>query len=147
MNRTQKSAWMLLAAFLLDVIGLAYVGSIFVWGRMPPGLLGHIGAVLIPLAVVTLAVLLFTTRQSRAEPESDERDKMIMKNAALIGLLTGWLLLALIVLILETTLGQTGSVPVYVLTLLLFAVLFFITVPIYAVAILVQYGREVKDER
>ncbi len=147
MNRTQKSAWMLLAAFLLDALGLAYVGSIFVWGRMPPRLLGHIGAVLVPLAVVTLAALLFTRRQSRAEPESDERDKMIMKNAALIGLLTGWLLLGLLVLILGPTLGQTGAVPVYVLTLLLFGVFFFITMPIYAVAILVQYGREVKDER
>jgi purine-cytosine permease-like protein len=147
MNRTQKSAWMLLAAFLLDALGLAYVGSIFVWGRMPPRLLGHIGAVLVPLAVVTLAVLLFTRRQSRAEPESDERDKMIIKNAALIGLLTGWLLLALRVLILGVTLGQTGSMPVYVLTLLLFGVFFFIVTPVYAVAILVQYGREVKDER
>jgi hypothetical protein len=138
---------MLLAAFLLDALGLAYVGSIFVWGRMPPSSLGHIGAVLVPLAVVTLAVLLFARRQSRAEPESDERDKMIIKNAALIGLLTGWLLLGLLVLILGIALGQTGAVPVYVLTLLLFGVFFFVTVPIYAVAILVQYGREVKDER
>ncbi len=147
MNRTQKSAWMLLAAFLLDALGLAYVGSIFVWGRMPPRLLGHIGAVLVPLAVVTLAVLLFTRRQSRAEPESDERDKVIMKNAARVGLLTGWLLLGLVALILGTTLGQTGAVPVYVLTLLLFGVFFFVAMPICAVATLFQYGREAKDER
>jgi VanZ family protein len=147
MNRTQKSAWMLLAAFLLDALGLAYVGSIFVWKRMPPSLLGHIGAVLFPLVAVVLVVLLFTRRQSRAEPESDERDKTIMKNAALIGLLTGWLLLGLVVLILGTTLGQTGSVPVYVMTLLLFGVFFFVTMPIYAVAILVQYGRGARNER
>ena len=142
MNRTQKVAWVILFGVLLDAVAFVYVGLIIALRRLPPKPLGWAVTVALALAGLTLFVGLafaLARRQSRAEPESDERDKAIMKNAALVGLITGWLVLALAVLILGATLGQTGTVPLYMLTLLLFGVFFFVTVPIYAVGTLAQY--------
>jgi hypothetical protein len=147
MNSTQKVAWIFLLSVLIGVITFTYVGSIFVFGRMPPSPFGRIGpatAVLVPLVIIGLTILLIARRQSPAEPEVDERDKVIMRNAVVASFVTGWLLLAMVLLILGLALGQTGSVPVYLLTIMLLGV-WIVTMLIYGVAILVQYERTGKE--
>jgi drug/metabolite transporter (DMT)-like permease len=147
MNSTQRTAWIFLFSFLLNAAGFAYVGSIIVFGRMPPRPLGPIvvGAVtLAALALLALAIFFVITRQSRAEPEADERDHMIRGKAITISTVCGCLLLAVILLVLGLTLGQTGSVPVYLLTIILWGV-FLAASLIYAVVVLVQYGRTNKE--
>ncbi len=147
MNSTQKTAWIFLFTFLLGAAMFAYVGSIFVFGHMPPSPFGRIGsavAVLIPLLVTGLTILFIARRQSPAEPEADERDKAIMKKAVAASFVTLSLLLAVVILILSLTLGQTGSVPVYALTIILCGV-FLLAGLVYSVAILVQYGRTEKE--
>jgi len=147
MNSTQKGAWIMLSGVLLSAVCAAYVGSIFMLGRIPPSPFSRIGpvlAILIPVAAVGLAVLLLAKRQSRVEPESDERDKAIMTNAVLASFFADGLLLLLVILALGLTLVQTGSIPVYVLTLIFLGVLVATTL-VYSVAILVQYGRTEKE--
>ena len=147
MNSTQKSAWLVLSGVLAGGVTFAYVGSIFVFGQVPPNPFGRIGpatAILIPLAVIGLSVLFVARRQSPAEPEADERDKAIMSKAVGASFVTLALLLAGVLLILGLALGQTGSIPVYVLTIL--CGVFVLVGLVYSVAILAQYGRAHKGD-
>lgn len=64
----------------------------------------------------------------------------IRARAATISLAASWTLLVLVVAVLGLTLGQTGSIPVYLLTVILFVVAEVSTLA-YGVAVLVQYGR------
>jgi hypothetical protein len=147
MNTTQKGAWIMLSGVLLSAFVATYVGSIILFGRIPTTPLGRIGpvsAVLIPLLVVGGAILLLTRRQSPAEPEADERDKMIVRKAVAASFVALSLLLAVVILILGITLGQTGSIPVYVLTIILYGV-FLVAGFVYSVAILTQYGGTTKE--
>ncbi len=147
MNRTQKSAWMMLFFSLLGAVMFAYVGSIFVFGRTLPnpfGWTGPVSAALIPLLVVGGVLLFMRRRQSPGEPEADERDKTIVRRAVAVSFVTLSLLLAVVVLILGVTLGQTGSIPVYGLTIILYGV-FLVVGLVYSVAILAQYGRTEKE--
>jgi uncharacterized membrane protein len=148
MNSTQKFAWIFLFAVLIVVITFTYVGSILLFGRVPPRPLGQIvvGSVALGgLALFVLTVFSLTKRQSRVEPESDERDKEIMRNAVLVSFVATWLLLGLVVVILGLALGQTGAIPVYVLTIILLGVL-VVTTLVCSATVLVQYGRTDKGE-
>ena len=147
MNSTQKGAWIFLFSALLGAVGFVYIGSIFVFGQVPPSPFGRIGpvsAALIPILIVGLTILFITRRQSPAEPEADERDKTIMRNGVVASFVTVWAMLLLVLLALGLTLGQSGSIPVYLLTVMLFGV-WIVTTLIYAVAVLVQYGRMNKE--
>jgi len=143
MNRTQKVATLFLLSALVGAVTSAYVGSVIVLRRMPPKPLGQIavaGIALVALAFLALTVFFLVKRQSRAEPESDERDSIIRGKAAMVSLCGSWLLLAIVLLALGLALGQTGSVPVYLLTVILWGVA-QITLAVYGVTALVQYGR------
>ncbi len=147
MNNTQKNAWIMLSAVLLSVVAAVYVGSIILLGRIPPSPLGQIvvGSVTLGgVACLALTVFFIARRQSRAEPESDERDKTIMKNAVVVSFLAGWLLLFLVFWALGLALGQTGPLPVYAVTLILLGTL-VVTSVVYSVAVLAQYGRANKE--
>ena len=147
-NSTQKSAWIALFGALLGVVGFAYVGSILLFRRMPPRPFGHIvvGSVAIAaVSLIALGIFFCVRRQSPAEPEADERDKMIRAKAATISFAASWALLVTVAAVLGLTLGQMGSIPVYLLTVILFVVAEVSTLA-YGVAILVQYGRGGGDE-
>ncbi len=149
MNKTQKSAWLILFGVLIDAVASIYVGLIIALRRLPPKPLGWAVTLFMGLAgVVLLAAVVFALarRQSPVEPASDERDSMIQKKSILLSFVGGWVLLALVLLILALTLGETGAVPVYLLTVMNYGV-FLVTGLIYAVATLLQYGREARDER
>lgn len=147
MNRTQRVAWLLLFSGTLGVTVFAYIGSIIALGRIPPRPLGQIvvGSIaLAGFALLALTIFLLVRRQSPAEPEADERDRMIWRRAAAISFASSWLLLAVVVLVLGLTLGQTGSIPVYLLTVILLGVA-VTTSLVHGMAILIQYGRGAKD--
>jgi len=140
MNRTQKSALLNLSMFLVNVAFLGYLFfTIFAFRRLPnrPGMI-------VWLLVVALqvggSVLLARRKQSPVEPQADERDKAIMKNAILVGFVATWLLLAFTTLTEALVLGEAGAVPVYALTFINWGV-FAATGVVYTVAILIQYGR------
>jgi len=138
MNRTHKGAVMTLSGFLLNAVFLGYLFiRIFVL-RGLPRVSDMAPLLLTSAAMVAWWVALSRRRQSPAEPEADERDKAILKNAVLAGFISILLLLAATVLVLAIVLGETGSVPVYVLTFILFGVCLAAGL-VYAVAILVQY--------
>jgi Na+/melibiose symporter-like transporter len=148
MNSTQKTAWIALFSAFLGVVAFAYVGSILLFRRMPPRPFGQIVVGLVAIAgvlLVVLAVFFRVRRQSPAEPEADERDKIIRTRAATISFAASWLLLVMVVAVLGLTLGQMGSIPVYLLTAILFVVAEVSTLA-YGVAILVQYGRTGKGD-
>jgi hypothetical protein len=138
MNRTQKTAWLNLSGFLMGIILLSYpLITILAFRRLPNRI---VVAVLILAFAAQLAwgILVLRRRQSRAEPEADERDKGIMRNAVLISFVSTWLLLAAATLILALVLGEAGSVPVYILTFINFGV-FLMAALVYFAAVLVQY--------
>ena len=145
MNKTQKGAMMTLSAFLLNAAFLGYLFiRIFVLRSLPR--VSDMAPLL--LAVAGMAawwVALSRRKQSPAEPEADERDKTILKNAVLAGFISILLLLAVTVLVLSLVLGETGSVPVYILTFILFGVCLMAGL-VYSVAILVQYRLGGTDE-
>jgi len=138
MNRTQKGAVMTLSAFLMNAAFLGYLFiRIFVLKSLPR-MSDLAPLLLVSAAMVAWWAALSRRRQSPAEPEADERDKVIMKNAVLAGFISILLFLAAMVLVLALVLGETGSIPVYVLTFILFGVCLAAGL-VYAVAILVQY--------
>ncbi len=148
MNSTQKTAWIFIVSFLFTVVGVVYVGSILYFRRLPPRPLGQIAVAAVTCAAVGFLVLIvffLAKRQSRVEPEADERDHLIRGKALTISSVCSSLLLAVVLLILGLTLGQTGSIPVYLVTLILWGI-FQVALLIYALVVLVQYGRGGKDE-
>jgi len=146
MNRTQKGTVMTLSAFLLNAAFLGYLFiRIFVLKGLPR--MSDLGPLLLPVAaMVVWWVALSRRRQSPAEPEADERDKAILKNAVLASFISILLFLAATVLVLALVLGEAGSVPVYVLTFILFGVCLAAGL-VYSVAILIQCEHENNDGR
>ncbi len=140
MNRTQKSALLSLSGFFVNAAFLGYLFiRIFVLRSLPQK--SDAVVWLFAFAVVaTWWIALSRRRQSPAEPEADERDKAITKNAVVAAFISILLLLAATVLVLTLLLGEAGDVPIYVLTFILFGVCLMAGL-VYSVAILVQYGR------
>lgn len=145
MNRTQKTAWLNLSGFLANVTIFGYLLiTILALKRLPNRL---VILILLLLFGVPLAWGIFALRrkQSPAEPEADERDKTIMRNAVLASFFSTWLFLAVATLIPAFTLGQEGSLPVFLLPFIHFGV-FCMAALVYFAAVLVQYGRARKGE-
>jgi len=92
------------------------------------------------------AFLLFRKKQTSAEVESDERDDLIQKRATLVCFNSVWFLLIASYAILWYVIGLDGSVPLCILPFIYLGV-FFATMLIYFVAVLVQYGRRGKGEK
>lgn len=146
MNRTQKGALFNLSGFVVNVILLGYILlTILVFQRLP-----NRWALLVLLLLVGVYFgawgFVLRGKQSPAEPEADERDKAIMKNGVLVSFIAVWLFLAAATVVPTLVLGAAGSVPVYVLTFVNFGV-FLAAGLVYFAAVLIQYGRGVKDEQ
>jgi hypothetical protein len=145
MNRTQKTAWFNVSAFLASIAIFSYLFiTIFALKRLP-----NRAAIAVLLLVFGAQfawwIFLLRKRQSPAEPEADERDKAIMRNAILTSFISTWLLLEVATLLPALLLGQAGCLPVFLLPFINFGVLLTAGL-IYFVAILVQYGCGGRDE-
>jgi cobalamin synthase len=146
MTRTQKTAWLNVSGFLASMALFSYLFiTIFALKRLP----NRAAAVVVLLlfgAQFAWWIFVLRKKQSPAEPEADERDKAIMRNAVLVSFLSTWLLLAVATLLPALILGQAGCLPVFLLPFINFGV-FLIAGQIYFVAVLVQYGRGRKGEQ
>ena len=138
MNKTQKCAWCVVLLSLLYLALNIYIGvEFFVLRRWPKG---SYWPSLVFYLLIGISIIFVRKKQSPAEPNSDERDELIKKRAARISLISAWwLLLATANLIAALILGEAGSIPVYLLSLINVSV-FLMALLIYSVAILVQYG-------
>jgi uncharacterized membrane protein YoaK (UPF0700 family) len=146
MNKTQKNAWFNLVGTLLFFAFGIYIGvEMFVLKRLPEGF-GRSWGLLAFLLVLCIAIVFIRKKQSSTEPDSDERDELIKKRAGQISFVSVWLLLAAVILIAALILGEAGSIPVYLLTLIILGV-FLTAMLIYSVAVLVQYGWGSKEEK
>lgn len=138
MNKTQKGAWSTLMGGMLGIS--VYVGlymRMFVIKKMPT----TVGAVwvLAGFFLLTGLTLYMTQRkQSPAEVESDERDKIIQKNAVLVAFICVWLLLFIFSFASGLIKGVDGSIPVWQIALVNVGILNVILM-IYSIAVLVQY--------
>jgi len=145
MNRTQKiSAWTIII-ILLTIASLALLLiPIFVFGWCMP----------LPVRMVCLTIIftvsfggLFfaTKKQSKNEVETDEMDIGIQKVAAIISLVTILAVTGILLLTANFLWGLNASVPLWVLMLLFGAFVAMASV-IYHAAVLIQYGREEKND-
>lgn len=143
MNKTQKEALFTLGiAVLLLAFGvIIFIDMLSPGGR--PTTLIKVWLLLI-CAFMAISAVLLRRKQSPAEPDFDERDNTIKKNAVLVSFVSVWVLLVAASIIPIVIGGDEGSIPVCLLPVINFGV-FFIVMLIYSVAILAQYRWRDKD--
>jgi len=141
MNQTQKRAWLSLASYVIGIPCLAYIFiMLFTFGRLPDSFLGRGWPLVVLWAFIVIGWICILRKQSPAEVDSDERDKLIKRRAVLIGFVSVWILLAAVSIILWLILGLDGAIPVWFLTIINLCV-FSVIALIFQIAIIVQYGR------
>jgi len=144
MNKTQKSAVFYLAMFLLwaVLITYAFLTMFVITPKVSPA-----WALLVPFGVIFITSLFWVRKkQSPAEVESDERDGLIKKRAVIASFVSAWILLVVASVIPVYIVGEDGFMPVILLPAINVSIL-TITIPIYSIAVLVQYGRSDKGEK
>ena len=145
MNRTQKGAWcILIASLFLILFGILLFTEIVIFKNLFNSLHRFIALVLFSFMVPLFIFL--RKKQSLAEVESDERDNLIIKRAILVSFVSVWIMLAAVCIIPRFIVGYTGSIAVWVLSLINFAI-FLIAMFIYSAAVLVLYGWRDKGEK
>ncbi len=147
MNRTQKGAWFTLGISSLLILFLAFVlRSMFAPGDRQAGVELARGWSWLVLLFTVVSLFFVFRKQSPAEPAADERDRLIKRNAVLASFLSVWILLAVEAVLPSTLLDDCGSIPVAALPIINTTIL-FTAMLVYAVAVLAQYGRGVRNEQ
>lgn len=144
MNRTQKGAWSTLTAGMLGIS--IYVGlylRLFVIKKMATPV-GALWVIVVFFLLTGLMLYMNHRKQSPAEVESDERDRIIQKNAVLVAFVCIWLLLFVFSFVSGLVIGVDGSMPVWMIALVNVGILNVILM-IYSIAVLVQYRWENKS--
>ena len=150
MNKTQKSSWF---SFLNSVVLILYsvycikairdilsgASTIRFWGFIVFSILLVFGFMGI------FALIFYRNKRSQTEIESDERDELIKKRAAIAAFISVWILLVASYLVLWITLGLEAFIPIPVLPLIYLEIGVFVSV-VYNLAVLVQYGWRNKNE-
>lgn len=146
MNKMQKSAIFCLVTFLFCVVVMAYPFiSIFILKSWPESFFSRFWSMIAYFVFIAASIIFLRRKQSPNEPDFDERDDLIKKRATMVSFVSVWILLAAACIIPRFILGETGSIPVYVLTFINLGI-FMIAMLVYNVAILVQYGWGDKDD-
>ena len=142
MNRVQKFAWVFVVSILAAlVISLVAVGILYAYVGMPKALLGLCFMGLSGLA--GLAPLL--VRKDNAPVETDERDLLFQRRAAIAGFATAYLVFGAACMIPFFVLGPSAKVSIaWLPTIFMGAGLSHYFV--YSLAILIQYGRTGRGE-
>ena len=140
MNKTQKSAIFCLVTFLFCVVVMAYPFiSIFILKSWPESFFSRFWSMIAYFVFIAASIIFLRKKQSPNEPDFDERDDLIKKRAVLVSFVSVWILLAATCIIPRFILGETGAIPVYVLTFINLGI-FMIAMLVYSIAILVQYS-------
>jgi hypothetical protein len=145
MNKTQKGAWFTLAvAILLIVFGAIIYAAMFALGSRTAGtgLVKVWGSLILAFSAGGAAVVHWKRKPS--DVDFDERDNSVRKNAVLVAFVGLWIVLLAASIIPLFIVGDTSSIPVYLLPIINLGV-FLIVMLIYSVAVLVQYCRGGKE--
>jgi hypothetical protein len=147
MNRTQKGAvFTLVVAILLVGFAAAVLNMILAAGdRLAGTRLVKFWSWLVVIFMLASAVYL-RRKQSSGEPDSDERDKLIKKNAVLASFVSVWIALAVATVVPMYMAGDEGSIPVCLLPIINTSIL-LVALLVYPTAVLVQYGRGIRGEK
>ena len=145
MNRTQKGAWYTLVMAILvlgfgvlvflGMFGLIHESPIIIWGWF-----------LVILMYMLLSFVLVKIKRSGSEPNADERDKIIRKNAVLVSFISVLVLSVVASVIPCIILEGSGSIRVVLLPIINFGVL-LVTILIYSIAVLIQYPRNLRNAK
>ncbi|MCJ7693164.1 MAG: hypothetical protein MUO22_07095 [Sedimentisphaerales bacterium] len=145
MNKTQKSAIFCLVTFLFCVVVMAYPFiSIFILKSWPESFFSRFWSMIAYFVFIAASIIFLRKKQSPAEPDFDERDDLIKKRAVLVSFVSVWILLAAACIIPRFIVGETGAIPVYVLTFINLGI-FMVAMLVHSIAVLVQYGWGGKD--
>ncbi len=145
MNKTQKGAWIKLAAGLM-LMG-TYIGlyiRLFVIKKLPTPF-GAFWVVLGFFLLLGLTLYAIQKKQSPREVDKDERDSLIEKRAVIAAFVSVWILLFAATIIPRFIVGIDGAIPVWSLAFINVGIL-IIVLFVYSIAVLVQYGRGAKEE-
>ncbi len=139
MNDTQKGSWFMLAMALFGLAVTVYMAvSVSVTKQLPEN------NWIFPLFCVLFIVVPFFVirkKQSPKEVSKDERDIIVMRNAATISFFSVWALLLISGLVAVHIFRNEGLMPVFWLPFAIAGII-FISFVIYTVAILVQYRKD-----
>jgi Na+/H+ antiporter NhaC len=140
MNRTQREAWFNLAAAVLYIPIIVWaLARLFILKRVPEGL-ERFWPLPVFIIFIVASIVLMRRKQSPAEVESDERDRLIKYRAVVACFVSVWVLLAAATAVPQLIAGVKGSIPVWLLAFINVGVL-LIALLVYSAAVLVQYGR------
>jgi hypothetical protein len=146
MNKTQKTAWFNLAAVLLCIaIHIWVIVRLLILRGVPEGL-ERFWPLVVFCIFAAISIILLRRRQSPAEVDSDERDRLIKYRAVVACFVSVWVLLAAATLIPRFVVGIKGSIPVWLLAFINLGVL-LIAMLVHSIAVLVQYGKPNKGEK
>ena len=146
MNRTQRRALFTLSiSITLIAFGLIVFNSMFAPGDSTAGVSLVKVWIWVILAVSAGGAVFVHLKRRTPEVDNDERDRYIKKNAILVSFISLWILLFAASLIPGFVTGDMGSIPVDLLPIINMGV-FLIAMLVYSVAVLFQYGREIKGE-
>lgn len=147
MNRIQKGAWFTLGISSLLILFLAFVlRSMFAPGDRQVGVELARGWSWLVLLFTVVSLFFVFRKQSPAEPAADERDHLIRRNAIRASFISMWILLAVETVLPSTLIDDRGLIPLALLPIINAAIL-FTAMLVYAVAVLAQYGRGVRNEQ
>jgi FtsH-binding integral membrane protein len=146
MNKTQKEAWFGLASALLCIALCVYViVQLSVFKRLP-GVFGKFWPFGLWCLFSVISVIFLRRKQSPAEVDSDERDRLIKHRAVVACSISVWVLLAAASAIPSFVIGAKGSIPVWLLAFINLGVLLGAFL-VYSAAVLLQYGRGGEGEK
>ena len=135
MNRTQKGAWFGLVVPCFPVVWFVCAGILT--NRLLPTLLPVVAFLV--LAPITMFFVM-RKKQSPAEVASDERDYMIRTKALLAGFVTVFVMLIVLCTVMVLASNEEAMVAAH-MSIPLSVLAFLISIAVYSIAILVQYGK------
>jgi hypothetical protein len=146
MNRTQKVAWFNLAGGMLCIAIHIWVVVRLLILKTVPGGVERFWPMAVFCVFVAASIVLLRRKQSPAEVDSDERDRLIKYRATVACFVSVWVLLAAATGIPQLVVGVKGSIPVWLLAFINVGIL-LIALLVYSAAVLLQYGRGDEGEK
>jgi hypothetical protein len=104
-----------------------------------PGVVERLWPLAVFCMLLAASIVLSRRKQSPAEVESDERDRLIKYRAVAACFVSVWVLLAAATIIPRFVVGIRGAIPVWLLAFINLGVLLGALL-VYSAAVLLQYG-------
>jgi len=140
MNRTQKGAWFGLVSACFPV---AWCFSVGIFSNSV--LLTILPMAFFLLIVPVVMLIAVNKKQSPSEIAIDERDNMIKAKAVMASFISVWIMLVIMISVMVLASNEKGMVNAY-MAIPLSVLIFVISVAVYSISTLMQYGRGGRDE-